>query len=260
MPLECGTIVGVESRESNVGKLGPQQRNEVESRYAPASPEELAHQALRPIPANRAPYPPRCDDPQPAAFETVRTHEQGQVTAADPHTKSLDAEELPAPPNPVVPRQSTLHVPRRRERPPEGVAVDSLTTRKGAFAPLRGGASRFPCPLSCSSACEIRASACGAGCSADKCASCPRHPRGPPAGPPYTQTNIVVGNSPSSQCPGDEPVPLFHRLIPCCRGSAGVVDFRSPAASWSPPRDFHRVWKKLWKNGGGRTGSSAESA
>ena len=180
MPLECGTIVGIESRESNVGKLGPQQRNEVESRCAPASPEELAHQALRPVPANRAPYPPRCDDPQPAAFETVRMHEQGQVTTAHPHTTPLDAEELPAPPNPVVPRQSTLHVPRRRECPPESVAFDSLTTRKGASALSRDAVSRFPGPPSCSSACEIRASVCGAGCSADKCASCPRHPRGPP--------------------------------------------------------------------------------
>ena len=179
MPLECGTIVGVESRESNVGKLGPQQRDEVESRYAPASPEELAHQALRPVPANRTPYPPRCDDPQPAARKTVRMHEQGQVSAADPHTVPLDAEELPAPPNPVVPRKSTLHGPRRRECPPEAVAFDSLTTRKGASALLRDAVSGFPCPPSCSSACGIRASVCVAGCSADRCASCPRHPRGP---------------------------------------------------------------------------------
>lgn len=136
MPLECGTIVGFKSRESNVGKLGPQQRNEVEPRYAPASAKQLAHPALRAVAANRTPYSTRCDDPQPAAFETIREHEQGQVTAADADTLPLDAEELAASANPVVPGQSTFHVPRRRECPAEDGCVRSAHDTERRFRPF----------------------------------------------------------------------------------------------------------------------------
>ena len=105
MPFESGTIVGFESRKSNVGKFGPQQRDEVESRHAPANSEELTHQALRPVSANRPPYATRCDNSQSAAVETVWKREQGQVAATDSRTLTLNAEELATPPNPVVPGQ-----------------------------------------------------------------------------------------------------------------------------------------------------------
>ncbi len=105
MPFESGTIVGLESRKSNVGKFGPQQRDEVESRHAPASSEELTHQALCPVSPNRPPDATRCDNSEPAAAETVWKREQRQVAAADSRTLTLNAEELAAPPNPIVPGQ-----------------------------------------------------------------------------------------------------------------------------------------------------------
>ena len=175
MPFECGTIIGFESRESNVGKLRPQQNDQVESRDASANPENLAHQALRPVPANRTPYSARRDDPQSAAIETIWKREQGQVAPPDAGTPPLNAEELPAPTNPVVPRQCPIHAPRRRDRPSTGGRNRPFTTRKDASAPSRDAVSGFPCRSSCSSACETRAYACAAGCSADTCASCPRH-------------------------------------------------------------------------------------
>lgn len=191
MPLECGTIVGFESRESNVGKLRPQQGNEVESRHAPANPEDLAHQALRPVAPNRTPYSARRDDAQSAAVETVWKREQGQVAAPDAGTLPLNAEELPAPSNPVVPRQCTIHDPRRREDPWSGSCTRSLTTRKDAFAPSRDAVSGFPCRPWCSFACETRASACAAGCLADTCVSCPHRSRqfnaACPTNRPYTK-------------------------------------------------------------------------
>lgn len=177
MPLECGTIVGFESRESRVGKFRPQQSNEVEPGVSSANPEDLAHQALRPVPANRTPYSARCDDPQSAAVETVWKREQRQIAAPDASTVPLDAKELPAPPNPVAPRQCTIHDPRRRERPSKGGCLRFLTTRRDAFAPSRDAVSGFPCRFSCSSACGTRASACAAGCLADTCASCSRRSR-----------------------------------------------------------------------------------
>ena len=188
LPLERGTIIGFESREPRVRKLGPQQGDEVESRRAPANPEELPHQALGPIAANRASYPARCDDPQPAAVEAVGKREQGQVAAPDADALPLNTEELPAAPDPVGPGQRAIHGSRRRGRPPDGACARSLTTPTGACAPSRGGAARSPGPPSCSSACGTRAFACAAGCSADTCASCPRHLRGPPAGPAVRET------------------------------------------------------------------------
>ena len=233
MPLECGTIVGFESRESSVGKLRPQQSNEVESWHALANPEDLAHQALRPVTPNRAPYSARCDDAQPAAVETVWKREQGQVAAPDAETLPLNAEELPAPPNPVVPRQCTIHDPRCREDPSSGSCTRYLTTRKDASAPSRGAVSGFPCRPWCSFACETRGSACAAGCLADKCASCPRRSRQfkavHPRGSTVYQTDIIEGTSSSSQRPPNAACARIHEFDSGCRHCAAVVHSRSPA-------------------------------
>ena len=178
MPLECGTIVGLEYRKSDVGKLGPQQHDEIESRHASAHSEELAHQPLGPVSANRTTDPARCDDPQPASVETVRKREQRQVAAADAQALPLRAEKLPAPPNPVAPGQSPIHVVRRRDCSWKGRCSRPFTTRRGACGPSRGAVSEPPCPFSCSSACESRGFACAAGCLADTCASCSHRLRG----------------------------------------------------------------------------------
>ena len=119
-PLERGTIVGLESRKTSGGKLGPQQRNQIESRPAPVPSEELAHQAFRPVSANRTPYSTRCDDPQSASVEAVRKREQSQVAATDARTLALYAEKLFALSNPVAPGQGPIHVPGRPDRLPEG--------------------------------------------------------------------------------------------------------------------------------------------
>ena len=210
MPLECGTIVGFESRESNVGKLRPQQSNKVESRYALANPEDLAHQALRPVTPNRAPYSARCDDAQPAAVETVWKREQGQVAAPDAETLPLNAEELPAPPNPVVPRQCTIHAVAKTPRP----AVAPDTSRHGkTLPPLRAAPSQdFPAGLGAHSLAK------------------PVGPLAPPVvwlisalhalvvpvnskpftrEPTVSQTSIIKGTSSSSQRPSSELVPCF---------------------------------------------------
>ena len=76
MPLECATIVGIERRESNVGKPGSQQRDEIEARQASAVPEELAHQALGPVAPHRPADTARRDYSQPAPVQTVRKREQ----------------------------------------------------------------------------------------------------------------------------------------------------------------------------------------
>ena len=250
MPLECGTIVGFESRESNVGKLRPQQSNKVESRYALANPEDLAHQALRPVTPNRAPYSARCDDAQPAAVETVWKREQGQVAAPDAETLPLNAEELPAPPNPVVPRQCTIHDPRCREDPSTGSCTRYLTTRKDASAPSRGAVSGFPCRPWCSFACETRGSACAAGCLADKCASCPRRSRQFKAVHPRTDR---IPNEHHKGYLQLKSTAVESQLVPCftslfrLSSLCGCGKFSVPGSQMSLQRDFHRVWKKLWK-------------
>ena len=109
MPLECGTIVGLERGESNVGKLRPQQSDEIESRQAAKVTEELAHQTLGPVPANRTSDPARRDDPQSAPIETVRQHEQSQVAAPYADAPVLHTEEIAPPSNPVAPRKTPMH-------------------------------------------------------------------------------------------------------------------------------------------------------
>ncbi len=144
MPLEGGTIVGLEGRKSDVGKLRPQQRNQIESRHAPAPSEKLAHQAFCPVPANRTPYPTRCDNPQPASVEAVRKREQSQVAAADAGAPPLHTEKLPAPSNPVAPGQGPIHVPGRLDRPRKAAAIDGALDGK-ALAALRATSSQdFP--------------------------------------------------------------------------------------------------------------------
>ena len=110
MPLESGAIVGIERRKSNVGKPGPQQRDEIEARQASAMPEELAHQALGPVPPDRPSDPARRDDAQPAPVQTVRKREQNEITAVDADTLPLHAEELPPAPDPVEPGKIPIHV------------------------------------------------------------------------------------------------------------------------------------------------------
>ena len=124
MPLECATIVGIERRESNVGKSGSQQRDEIEARQASAMPEEFAHQALGPVALDRPADPPRRDDSQPAPVKTVREREQNEMAALDADTLPLHAEELPSPSDPVAPGEFSIHVStppragdRRRRRP-----------------------------------------------------------------------------------------------------------------------------------------------
>lgn len=183
MPLECATIVGIERRESNVRESGPQQRDEIETRPASAVPEDLAHQPLGPV----APYRPadsaRRDDSQPTPVQTVRKHEQDEKAALDADTLPLHAEELPAPSDPVLRGESSIHVftpPRagslRRRSPP---TMRTPRRRKGASAPSLAADGELPCRFSCSCACGSRASACAAGCLAGTCASCSHHPRGP---------------------------------------------------------------------------------
>ena len=111
MPLECGAIVGIEGRESNVGKPGPQQRDEIEARQASAMPEELAHQALGPVSPDRSSDPAGRDDPQPAPVQTVRKREQNEKAALDAGTPPLHAEELPSPSDPVAPGKIPIHAP-----------------------------------------------------------------------------------------------------------------------------------------------------
>jgi len=123
MPLESGAIVGIEGRESNVGKPGPQQRDEIEARKASAVPEELAHQALAPVPPNRPSDPARRDDPQPAPVQTVRKREQNEMAAVDADTLPLHGEELPSAADPVEPGEIPIHVcapPRSTGRPGVG--------------------------------------------------------------------------------------------------------------------------------------------
>lgn len=145
MPLECATIIGLECVESNVGKLGPQQRDKIQAGFAPAAAEELAHQPLRTIPSNRTSEPTRGDDPQPASVQTVRKREQGQVAATHARALPLHAEKLPAPSNPVTPGQSPIHVPHRRGRPLE----DSCTSLDGKALPAFRAAppQNFPAGL-----------------------------------------------------------------------------------------------------------------
>ena len=200
MALESGAIVGIERCESNVGKPGPQQGDEIEARPASAVPEELAHQALRPVPPNRPSDPARRDDPQPAPIQTVRKREQNEMPAVDAHTPPLHTEKLPSAPDSVEPGEIPIHVcaptaihgsarrplfdpelvrPRpSRDRPAPIYAAQTSRKPKGASAPWPGAASGLPCRSSCSCACGIRGSACAAGCSADTCVSC-SHPRDP---------------------------------------------------------------------------------
>ena len=206
MPLESGAIVGIERRESNVGEPGPQQRDEIEAREASAVPEELAHQALGPVPPDRPSDPARRDDPQPAPIQAVRKREQNEMAAVDAGALPLHAEELRSAPDPVEPGKIPIHVcapprssgpprrrlfdqtrpaaparPRNRTRPRSAfyAAHTILTKPRGASAPWPGASSGLPCRSSCSCACGTRGSACAAGCSADTCVSCSHHPRGP---------------------------------------------------------------------------------
>ena len=241
MPLECGTIVGIESRESRIGKLRPQQSNEVESRDAPANPEDLAHQALRPVTANRTPYSARCDDSQPAAIETVGKREQGQVAAPDADTLPLNAEELPAPPNPVVPRQCAIHAPRRRECPRRAVASDPSRHGK-TLSPLRPTPSQdLPAGLRAHSLAKpVRSLAPPIVwlVRALHALVIPVNVRGHPDEPTAYQTNIIAGRSISSQRSPAAACAPFHELIPIVVTRERVVHSPSPAAQMSPPARF----------------------
>ena len=147
MPLECGTIVGLERGESNVGRSRPQQRDQIESRHAPLVAEELAHHALGPVPAHRPSDPARGDNPQSAPVETVRKHEQSHVTAMDADALPLHAEELPAPPNPVAPRKTPIHVSHRRDHGSrKELAVDPYYTER-RFRPLARRLLRTSLPV-----------------------------------------------------------------------------------------------------------------
>ena len=109
MPLECGTIVGLERCESNVGEPGAQQRDEVETRQASAMSEKLAHQALRPVAPDRSSDPARRDDSQSAPVQTVRKREQNQIAALEADTLPLHAEEFPPASDPVAPGEIPIH-------------------------------------------------------------------------------------------------------------------------------------------------------
>ena len=144
MPLECGTIVGLENREPDVGKLRSQQRDEIESRNAPVLPEDLAHQALRPVPANRTSYPPRRDDPESASVEVVRKREQSQVTAAHANALPLYAEKLAAPSNPVKRGQGPAQNGSTSPGPPFRGGRSTRPSRDGETLPtLRAPPSQY---------------------------------------------------------------------------------------------------------------------
>ncbi len=148
MPLERGTIVGLERGEPNVRELGPQQRHEIDSRHAPAVTEKFAHQALGPVPANRAADAAGGDDPQSAPVEIVGQREQREVAAPDAFTLPLDTEKLPAPSNPVASGKAPIHHSSRRDAPFGGpAAVDPL--RHGEALPALGAAPSqdFPAGL-----------------------------------------------------------------------------------------------------------------
>lgn len=110
VPPESGVIVGIERRESNVGKPGPQQRYDIEARKASAAPEQLAHQALGPVSPDRPSDPARRNDTQPAPVQTVRKREQNEMAAVDADTLPLHAEELPSASDPVARGKPPIHV------------------------------------------------------------------------------------------------------------------------------------------------------
>lgn len=110
VPPESGVIVGIERRESNVRKPGPQQRDDIEARKASAAPEELAHQALGPVPPDRPSDPARRNDTQPAPVQTVRKREQNEMAAVDADTLPLHPEELPSASDPIEPGKPPIHV------------------------------------------------------------------------------------------------------------------------------------------------------
>ena len=171
-------------------------------------PEELAHQAFGPVPPNRPSDSARRDDSQPAPVQTVRKREQNQVAALDADTLPLHAEELPPPSNPVAPGKIPVHVSPAAAITRPGACGRSSTKPKAACAPWPGAVSGLPCRSSCSFACETRASACGADCWADTCASCSHHPRGPsrrarptPNDGSYSPGGPDVNGSRSDHCP-----------------------------------------------------------
>jgi len=104
MPMENPPVISVQCRKCNVRKSGPQQRDDVKSRFALPVAEQLAHHALRSVSTRSAPEFACCDDAKPVLLEAIGQSEQRQVPASTPDTVLLNFQELRTPSKTFVAR------------------------------------------------------------------------------------------------------------------------------------------------------------
>ncbi len=213
-------------------------------------PEELAHQAFGPVPPDRPSDSARRDDSQPAPVQTVRKREQNQVAALDADTLPLHAEELPPSSNPVAPGKIPVHVSPAAAITRLGACGRSSTKRTAACAPWPGAVSGLPCRSSCSFACETRASACGADCWADTCASCSLSSRPVSASTPDTKRRIVLTRRAGCQRLSERSLPRFTSRFPVVVARRLWYIFVVPTAKQPPPTE--RFSTACGKNCGNR--------